>query len=173
MSKFDKAAAKKVMIRFLELGGKTGVWTSCSQAVKDYASKNFKSGDEVHVQYEDGENNMLHVSRIEKGAGSDVKGGATASSASTTNTGKPTCSDCGVEVKDAKYTKCYACNQKNPASKSKGASGRSPEVNESIKRQAIGHMTSRSLIALQGHVDPNNLAGIAETLYKKFQELVG
>ena len=171
MSKFDKVAAKKVMVRFLELDGKTGVWTTCSQAVKDFASKNFKSGDVVHIQYEDGKDNMLHVSRIEAGASQDVKKGATAPSES--KTGKPTCSDCGVELKDAKYTKCWACNKKNPAKKTGGSYGKTPEVQESIKRQAIGHMTSRSLIALQGHVDINNIQEVAASLYKKYQELVG
>ena len=54
-----------------------------------------------------------------------------------------------------------------------GSYGKSPEVQDSIKRQAIGNMTSRGLIALQGQVDINNICSVAETLYKKFQELVG
>jgi len=41
-----------------------------------------------------------------------------------------------------------------------------------IRRQAIGHMTSRALISLQGIVDVNNITSIAETLYKKFRTLV-
>jgi hypothetical protein len=41
------------------------------------------------------------------------------------------------------------------------------------KRIEIGHMVSRSLIALQGQVDMNNINGIVETLYAKYQELVG
>jgi len=51
--------------------------------------------------------------------------------------------------------------------------GKTPEEQESIKRQAIGHMVSRSLIALQGQVDVNNIQKVAEELYKKYQELVG
>jgi len=171
VSKFDKVAAKKVMVRFLELDGKTGVWTTCSQAVKDFASKNFKSGDDVHIQYEDGKDNMFHVSRIEKGAGQDVKKGASAPP--ETNSGKPTCSDCGKELKDAKYTKCYTCNQKNPAKNPGGGYGKSPVEQDSIKRQAIGKMTAQSLIAMQGQVDPNNIVGLIETLYAKYRELVG
>ena len=64
-----------------------------------------------------------------------------------------------------------------PASTTKASSysGKSfdPSVNESIKRQAIGHMTSRTLIALQGRVDPNNIYEIMAEIYKKYQELVG
>ena len=171
MAKFDKVAGKKVMVRFLELNGKSGVWTSCSQAVKDYASANFKSGDDVHVQYEDGQNNMFHVSKIEKGPGTDTKKGT--APAVGGGSGKPVCEDCGKDLKDAKYKKCYTCNQKNPAKKTGGSYGKTPEVQESIKRQAIGHMTSRTLISLQGHVDPNNVEAIAERLYKKYQDLVG
>jgi hypothetical protein len=50
--------------------------------------------------------------------------------------------------------------------------GKSPEEQNTIRRQAIGHMASRALIALQGQVDINNITNVAETLYKKFQELV-
>ena len=161
------------MVRFLELAGETGKWTTCSQAVKDYASQNFKSGDVVHVQYEDGENNMLHVTKIEAGAGQDVKKGASTATPDTSASGKPTCADCGKELKDAKYKKCYVCNKKNPSKSGGGSYGKTPEVQESIKRQAIMHATSRALIALQGHLDPNNIEAVAESLYKKFQGLVG
>lgn len=168
MGKFDKVAGKKVMVRFLELAGASGVWATCSQVVKDYAEKNFKSGDAVHVQFEDGQNNMLHVSKIEPGPGADIKKSADVTSAVS---GKPSCEDCGKDLQDAKYKKCWACNKKNPTAGAK--KDRGSEVNSSIKRQAIGHMTSRTLISLQGHIDPNNVEALAERIYKKFQELVG
>ena len=47
------------------------------------------------------------------------------------------------------------------------------EENASIKRQAIGHMTSRSLIALQGQISVDNIETVAEKVYRKFVELVG
>lgn len=174
MGKFDKVAKtqSKVMVRFQELAGEAGVWATCSQAVKDFASKNFKTGDTVNVQYEETPNSQLkyHVTRIEKGNGTDTKKGATAP-----DTGKPTCEDCHKELKDDKYKKCWACNEKNPVKKSYGKKSydKSPEVQASIKRQAIGHMTSRTLIALQGHIDQNTIIGVMETIYKKYQELVG
>jgi len=46
--------------------------------------------------------------------------------------------------------------------------GKSPEEQESIRRQAVGHMVSRTLIALQGHVDPNNIQDIIDSLYEKY-----
>jgi VCBS repeat-containing protein len=51
--------------------------------------------------------------------------------------------------------------------------GKSPEEQESIKRQAIGHMVSRTIIGLQGSVDANNVLSIIDTLYKKYVEVVG
>ena len=51
--------------------------------------------------------------------------------------------------------------------------GKTPEEQDSIKRQAIGHMTSRTLIALQGQVNPDNIEDIMVRLYKKYQILVG
>ena len=44
---------------------------------------------------------------------------------------------------------------------------------ESIKRQAIMHAVSRTLIAMQGLVDINNVCGFIDTLYSKYQEKVG
>jgi len=88
--------------------------------------------------------------------------------------GEYKCIDCGATLKDGKYKKCYTCNQKNPTPKTdeknifKGAN-----VNASIKRQAIGHMTSRSLVALQGTLDPNTIQEVIRSLYKLYTELVG
>lgn len=59
------------------------------------------------------------------------------------------------------------------SSYSGGSGYKSQEVQESIKRQAIGHMVSRSLIALQGHVDLSNIEKTATSLYKTYQTLVG
>ena len=170
MSKFIKVANKKVMVK-VDIDGLGATWATCTPAVKEFAGKAFKEGDAIKVTYEEKSDAEVkyHVTRIEKGAGTDTKAGV----ATPDTSGKPTCKDCGKELKDAKYEKCYTCNQKNPSKTGKKSYGKSPEVQESIKRQAIGHMTSRSLIALQGHIDPNNIATIAETLYKKYQDLVG
>ena len=164
MAKFEKVAKKRLMVRFLEIDGKTGVWATCSEAVKDYAKKTFKEGDIVDVQSDPSGELGLHVTRISKPG----QGGGGSPAQSPANT-ELICPDCG-KAKEAKYEKCWSCNKKNPSSKTKD---RGSDVNTSIKRQAIGHMTSRSLIAMQGHVDPNNIVGLVETLYAKYKELVG
>ena len=50
---------------------------------------------------------------------------------------------------------------------------KSPEVQDSIKRQAIMHATSRALIALQGQINVQNIEEVSSNLYKHFQNLVG
>jgi len=50
---------------------------------------------------------------------------------------------------------------------------KSPEVQNSIKRQAIGHMTSRTLIGMQGIVTPDNVIELIDKLYAKYVEIVG
>ena len=175
MSKFIKVANKKIMVK-VDIDNVGAVWATCTPAVKDFAGKAFKEGDVVKVTYElktDAEV-KYHVTRIEKGTGTDTKTGGGTPDTEKSNAGKPTCKDCGKELKDAKYEKCWDCNKKNPSkSAGKGSYGKTPEVQESIKRQAIGHMTSRTMIALQGHVDPNNLPDIVRSVYKLYQELVG
>jgi hypothetical protein len=55
----------------------------------------------------------------------------------------------------------------------KSTYGKSPEEQNNIKRLALGNMVSRSLIALQGHIDLNNIYEIIDTLYSKYEEKIG
>lgn len=81
------------------------------------------------------------------------------------------CIDCGARLKDNKYKKCYTCNQKNPV-KTYDSSPTGTARDNLIKREAIGHMTSRSLISLQGHVDPDNIHEIIKKLYTTYLTLI-
>jgi len=183
-------------IEYDDVGDK---WATTTKAVHDWAKRSFKEGDTVDVQYNI-KNGQYFVTRISApGQGLKVASTPVETSKPTcedcgvelkdrkykkcyicNKTGKgeskqekPTCADCGKELKDDKYEKCYTCNQKNPVKKTSGGYIKSPEVQESIKRQAIGHMTSRSLISLQGHIDVNNIQEIAESIYKMYVKLVG
>ncbi len=51
--------------------------------------------------------------------------------------------------------------------------GMTQDTQESIKRQAIGHMTSRTLMALQGLVNIDNVITLIDLLYDKYKEKVG
>ena len=57
---------------------------------------------------------------------------------------------------------------KYPQKKAFNPYDKSPDVQESILHQAVGHMTSRALIALQGQVDINSIHEIASKLYDTF-----
>ena len=46
---------------------------------------------------------------------------------------------------------------------------KNPEEADFIKRQAIGHMVSRALIALQGQVDLTNIDSVIKQLYTTFK----
>ena len=61
-----------------------------------------------------------------------------------------------------------------PAQEKKaGWSPKSPEEQNSIKRQAIGHMVSRTLIGMQGAVNESNVEALIDKLYGKYQQVVG
>lgn len=49
---------------------------------------------------------------------------------------------------------------------------KSTEVQASIRSQAIGHMITRTLIALQGHVTPDNVSGLIDNLKVKYESIV-
>lgn len=187
----------------IEVDGKDK-WFTVTQAVYNFATKNFEEGSEVDVQYTtkngqyfatkimtagSGEEKVEEVPEetidyVCEDCGAELKNGKykkcytcnkknPSKRKTSASQDAPSCSDCGKELKDNKYEKCYSCNQKNPSKKETGTYKKSPEVQESIKRQAIGHMTSRSLIALTGQVDVNNIEEIAESLYKLYVKLVG
>lgn len=48
---------------------------------------------------------------------------------------------------------------------------KSPEVQDSIRKQAVGHMTSRTLIAMQGSIDSSNVIEMIDMLYAKYLDL--
>ena len=49
---------------------------------------------------------------------------------------------------------------------------KSSEVQDSIKRQATAHATSRVLIALQGHVTPDNFEVLSTKVYNHILKLI-
>lgn len=135
----------------------TAVWFNIADNVKPFLDK-FKVGDEVEIRSEkiNGTETLKFIGK----AGFAPKKPAFTPRATGGYTAKP-----------AYQPKANVVTASAPTTASKF--GRTPEENDSIKRQAIGHMTSRTLIALQGHVNTDNILIIMETVYKKYQELVG
>jgi len=81
------------------------------------------------------------------------------------------CAKCGAKLKDDTYKTCYTCSMEL-----RNQLANSPEEKEKqevSKRQTVAHAVSRALIALQGHVDPNNINAFIDSLATKFKEIVG
>lgn len=131
------------------------VWVVVEKNVLDFAKKNFNEGDEVEFEYYTDKSKKVHVKGYIK------KVGGTDTPAPKETTSRPT------------ETPAPQSNPVKTNAPEKKTWGKTPEEQDSIKRQAIGHMVSRTLISLQGHVDPNNVHEIATELYKTYQELVG
>lgn len=157
--------AGKYLAKIVFKEGEKEKWATTSEAVYNYAKKNFNDGDEVDVQY-NVKNGQYFVSKIMKpGSGTAKKEEAPKESS------KPTCADCGKELKDDKYEKCYTCNKNNPSPKTGKRYGKTPEEQDTIARQNANHATSRALIALQGQVDVNSVFDVAEKLHEMFLRL--
>jgi len=150
-------------------GDEKGTWASCSIAVYNYAKKTFKDGDEVDAEYsiKDGEYNVTRV---------------TAKGKSSVKSDKPICIDCGKELKDSKYEKCYTCNKKNPSKKTKttstkGSSFGNPTDEEATRRNKLATLSSvcEAINVMTGQVgDVDTLGEMIVTLYDKlYKKLFG
>jgi len=148
--------------KYLRLGATfdNSRWYTVTDKVKEIVAT-ISRGDEVEVKAQQKDDGKLYLTEIKKTASAPV---------SSTSTSKHACEKCGKLLKDDSYPTCYNCSMKeknSPENLDKEA-----KKQATIRRQAIGHMTSRALISLQGIVDVNNITSIAETLYKKFRTLV-
>ena len=142
-------------------------WFTATQAVYNYAQKNFEEGDDVDIEYNT-KNGQYFVTKIMK-AGSGTKKSETSES---TSSDKLTCSVCGKELKNDKYDKCYECNQK--ARKSSGSSKSYGKDSEAIKKESVLHSCAIAVGALAGQIDPNSLSDYLESLYDKmYKKLFG
>ena len=145
---------------------------------------NFKIGDEVTITTED-KNGSLYITKIEKGNVPQVQaptqapaektegGGA---SAPQQTTWKATCSKCKKECEvpfKPSSDKGILCKECYAAQQGHGGGSKTPAEQNTIKRQAIGHMTSRSLASLHGNLTIDNVEGVIRKLYALYTELVG
>lgn len=136
-----------------------GTWATTTSAVYNWAKKTYEDGDEVDAEY-NVKNGEYTVTRITKGGEGSKK-----TSSKSDEPKEKTCADCGKKLKDDKYDKCYTCNQKSPTK------SYSKSTEDSISRQNANHATSRTLLALQGQVDINNIFDIAKKLHEMYLKL--
>ena len=152
-------------IKILEDNGQEK-WYNASKEVHDYAKQSLQKDNVVVLETTPDNRGGAEITRITKAAG-DTTPPATATPPPASS-GAPVCTDCGKALKDGKYKKCYTCNQKNPAPKT-GGYQKSPEVQESIKRQAIMKSSADAVAtAFVGQVqDIPTLGDMIIQLYEK------
>lgn len=153
--KFRRAYKKgaKCLLK-LEFDDGAEKWAETNQTVYNYASKAFEEGDVIGIDYRE-KNGQVFVDRVNKDGKvtkiSDSEAPVAEEKEKTQTSGKPTCADCGKELKDDKYKKCYTCNQKNPVESS--SSGRSPETIDSIKTQTAYKVAAMAIQVLTGQIE--------------------
>lgn len=144
--KFIYAAKNKNGKFFIKYSDDNGaeIYGSTSEKVVAYANKILKEGDEfeaeiikqgtfvkiLKINAKTTTNNNANVT-MEKGV---IPEGETVTV--TNATAKFACADCGKELKNGTYTKCFNCNKSNPEPKPK-TYGKSPEEQDSIRKQAV------------------------------------
>jgi len=207
----SKIIAKSRNGKMLKIGTdeKDATWYFLAESVVKFVETGIKIGDEVTIKYNQS-GGKATINYITKGkgesqqskpastetkstgftceeCGAELKdgkykkcytcnqkkkvGGYDKSSPTETKINEYFCEDCGAKLKDDKYKKCYTCNQKKPVGGyDKPATGTSKD--NLIKREAIGHMVSRSLISLQGHVEPNNIHSLIKEIYATYLKLI-
>lgn len=163
---FEKNGKSLLKIRFDDGAEK---WAVTTKAVVDYAKAHFQKDEDAVFEMTE-KNGQYTVSKITK------VGGATTSQTPATTTSAPKCSDCGKDLKDAKYKKCYDCNKKAPAQQAEkpaGGSGRTDTVGTSIEKQAMMKASANAVaLAMQGQISDEGVLGdlivaLYERLYAK------
>jgi len=162
---FKRGSKYLAKIIFDDVGEK---WCSTTSAVYTFAQKSFEEDEQVDVEYTV-KNGQYSVSKIKKVGGGSTK---TEAPTSESKTGQYKCEDCGTELKDGKYKKCYTCNQKNPVKTEKSSYGSN---NLAIQKESVMHSACIAVRTLSGLVqDPKTLWDAVEYLYDKaYKKLFG
>jgi hypothetical protein len=94
-----------------------GSWYNLNDNVIPYLEK-MNKGDEIVVTFEK-KGTSRYVSKLVR-AGAEAR--TTADPEPTQSTTGFACEDCGKELKDGRFKKCFVCNKKNPAPKKETSS---------------------------------------------------
>jgi len=164
-----KVIAKSRNGKMLKIGEdeKSAKWYFLADPVIKFVEGNIEVGSEVTIKYEQSGGKSI-ITYITKGEGISTE--------TPPKDSKPTCEICGKELKDSKYKKCYSCQYLNKNEENSNTPTEyidtSISKDELIKREAVAHATSRVMIGLQGHINPNNVSTIYTTVYNIILKLV-
>lgn len=147
---------------------------------------NFKMGEDVVIQTKS-ENGYEWITDIQK-PGATVSTPVVSKGVTTTpqKTPPPTPPveqgittgakpDVGVTTQKSGYLPKdeWVAQQKAKGLWKENSADKGSDTNASIKRQAIAHATSRTMIGMQHLITETNIEEVMERVYKKYQELVG
>ena len=182
MDNIFKVAYKKSNKHLLKIN-KEGedIWMNTNEEVYNYAKEKFEDGDKIGIEYII-KGKLYHIIRINKeGDNVEKKEGDIKTSTNDLLESRKEdkniedgyhCLDCGKELKDDKYKKCYTCNQKNPVKSTNTSFARSPETVASIKMQCAYKVAATAITVLTGQIDltvlKEMLDDLAEHIVKKF-----
>jgi hypothetical protein len=155
----------------------TAKWYFMTDAVIKYFATTVAVGDDVLIETAT-QNGNAYITKISKAGNSPSTVAISAPQTTVTQVETGVTPDVGVTTQKSGYLPRDQWEAKMKAEgKWKGGTGMSNDkgvdVNNSIKRQAIGHMTSRTLIGMQGIVTPDNVCELIEKIYNKYVDIVG
>ena len=146
---------KKHLLK-IDIGDGEAKWMDTDETVYNFVKQNFEDGDEIGIEYTQ-HGKLYKVIRVnkdgknvEKSSKEDAPVKETKSPPISGDSDKPVYSDCGKELKDSKYKKCYTCNQANPEQGK--YSQKSPEVQASIKAQTAYKCASIAMQVFTGQI---------------------
>jgi len=85
-----------------------------------------------------------------------------------------TCEKCGKVLKDNTYPTCYTCSMAERAKTGTTSKwGKTPEEQNSIRRQAVGHMTSITVAAMlknDTNLNVDDVVELIDKIYNKYNQ---
>ena len=162
-----KLAAKAGNGKGFKIDGQEG-WFNASDSVKPFLAK-IEKGAEVVVTYEKKGVAMI-VSKIVSATSASIAEKpkeTVVDNPLAKSPGTPVCEDCGIELKDDKYKKCYRCGKKAYKGK-ESKSYDNPEKTAQIQR---GNALNAAASVLSGRPeDPDTLGEMTIAIATKFLE---
>jgi len=156
MSKIARFSKKGNMVQ-IPTSTNTAQWYFLADPVISFVkARGFKDGDDVEYEVDNPNQKTPTITKLWK-VGQEPKNNA--------NEDTPK-----EEIKEKKD------EPKPTGSGYSGYSGqyqkpKTPEETNAIRKLAIGNMTSRALVALQGYISEENIEQIMEKVYNKFEKL--
>jgi len=139
----------KVLIKVQDpsLNEGNAVWMECSEKVYTWCKNQYKDGDEVDVEYTVKDGQYIATRVTKKGQGSKKTGTSS-------------------ETKDTTSTK----NKSSYNSYGEYMKRKHPDEGKQIRALSILSSVCNAVQGLAGHIDPNNIGEVIDTLFDKFDK---